>query len=174
MSNINSLHVMFLRALSSHPTLLQCPICDEIGHTNDEFMIHFQSHPMREQVKYLAEGFSVLGITTNVVLPPERLERFTRVEMVTPQTTPPPPLPSSPPQQGSPLPSSPPHQGPYPIRGISDGESVNAGSTGIDLNEIPCEPTGSQDVPIQIPFGGPQLIDDDDGTNDEIDLDLKL
>uniref|UniRef100_M1DI62 Uncharacterized protein n=1 Tax=Solanum tuberosum TaxID=4113 RepID=M1DI62_SOLTU len=157
---------MFLQALSSHPTLLQCPICNEIGRTNDEFMSHFQSHPMRQQVIHLAQGFSTLGITSTLVLPPERLERSTRAERVMPQTTPPPPLPSSPPP--------PPPQRSYPIRGNNDGESVNAGSIGIDLNEIPSESTRSQDVPIQNTFSEPQLTNTDDETNDELDLNLRL
>ncbi|KAG5570031.1 hypothetical protein H5410_059797 [Solanum commersonii] len=164
MTNNDSLHIMFLRALSSHPTLLQCPLCNEIGRSNDEFMSHFQSHPMRQQVIHLAQGFSTLGITSTLVLPPERLKRSTRAERVMPQITPPPPLPSS----------SPPPQRSYPIRGNNDGESVNASSIGIDLNEIPSESTSSQDVPIQNTFSGSHLTNTDDETNDELDLNLRL
>ncbi|KAK6774261.1 hypothetical protein RDI58_029500 [Solanum bulbocastanum] len=153
MSNIDSLHIMFLRALSSHPTLLQCPICNEIGRSNEEFMSHFQSHPMRRQVIHLAQGFSTLGITSILVLP----ERSSRAERVMPQTTPPPPPP-------------PPPQRSYPIIGNNDGESMNAGSIGIDLNEIPSESTTSQDVPIQNTFSEPQLTN----TDDELDLNLRL
>ncbi|KAK4374076.1 hypothetical protein RND71_004753 [Anisodus tanguticus] len=163
MFNIDTLPIKFLQALSSHPTLLQCPICDQIDRTNDEFMSHFRSHPKPLQVIFLARGFSMLGITSSIVSPPERHTRSTREERVMPQ------IPLLPPPSPSPSPSS--HRS-FPIRGNDDDTSVHANSIGLNLNEIPSESTRPQDVPLQNIFDG--LINIDDETNDELDLDLKL
>ncbi|KAG5606916.1 hypothetical protein H5410_028408 [Solanum commersonii] len=76
MSNIDAYTVMFFRILSSHPTLLCCPICTQIGDTHEEFMCHFQSHSMKQQAPFMLRSFNMLGITSSKDLPSKQQTRF--------------------------------------------------------------------------------------------------
>ena len=117
MSNTDAYTVMFFRTLSSHSTLLRCPICTQIGDTHEEFMSHFQSHSMKQQVPLFLRNFNILGITSSNDLP---LEQQTRSTTDMPQTPP---------------------EDCCSTTGNVRGKKLRENSIDIDLNKIPSEST---------------------------------
>lgn len=120
MSNADAYTIMFFRTLSSHPTLLRCPICTQIGDTHEEFMSHFQSHSMNQQAIFLLRSFNMLGITSSKGLP---LDQQTRSAIAMPQAQLPPPHDCC------------------STTGNVRGKRLRENSIDIDLNKIPSEST---------------------------------
>ncbi|MCE0480997.1 hypothetical protein HAX54_038318 [Datura stramonium] len=81
--------------MSTHPSLLDCPLCHQIVRGYQEFMIHVQSHPIDEENEmYDAEGSSKLSVPLPESSESVQHARNMRNKRARTQSPPPPPPPS--------------------------------------------------------------------------------